>query len=102
MVQVLVPLCSLVPELVPMFGVVVMVQLMNAPSGSSMVTLSIVSVGNTLFELFVGCSYVSIGDWFSGSAREGIIKNVVVNVVANNKLMMTTVILRKILPPVYC
>ena len=40
MVQVLVPLVCRFPLLLPMFGVVVIVQLMNAPSGSSMVMLS--------------------------------------------------------------
>ncbi len=51
------------------------------------------------FVLFVGRSLVSVGDWFSGSARAGIVENVPVNVVTNSIHMISIVILRKNFAP---
>ena len=68
MAQLLVPLDALFPELLPMFGEVLIVQLKGFPSGSCIVTLSEEVVIGIAMDPFAGLGLVIVGGLLTGAA----------------------------------
>ena len=69
--HVLVPLFVLVPELLPMFGDVVIVQLIGFPSGSWIVMLKVDVVIGIPVDPLVGFGFVIVGGLLTGVVTPG-------------------------------